>query len=129
MDQGARLKIRAQTTYARLPRISVKSASFRPQCIGNGNAAGRLFNTAGPDIIESRQYYAIIADILGVELSVEEVPVAAYRREHPDKAPFLCHRIYDLAPLRDAGLQAPSTPIQEGLRLHVEGLLQRKARG
>lgn len=90
---------------------------------GNREACGRVFNTAGPDIIESRQYYQIIADVLGTELKVEEVPVESYRAEYPEKSPFLCHRIYDLKALTTCGLHVPSTPIAEGLRLHVEGLL------
>jgi len=76
-------------------------------------------------MIESRQYYQIVADALGVELTVEEVPVQSYLADHPDQAPFLCHRIYDLSPIEVSGLSVPSTPIEEGLRLHVEGLLAR----
>lgn len=91
---------------------------------GNSNAVGRIFNVAGPDIIESRHYYQIIADVLGVELKVKEIPVDAYLAEHPEKAPFMCHRIYERYALKAAGLSMPSTPIEEGLRLHVDGLLQ-----
>jgi nucleoside-diphosphate-sugar epimerase len=75
----------------------------------------------------SRAYYQIIANVLGVELKVEEVAVAGLLREHPDMAPFLCHRIYDRAAMRDAGLTLPATPLVDGLRQHVEGLLGRIA--
>jgi nucleoside-diphosphate-sugar epimerase len=92
---------------------------------GNKNALKQAFNVAGPDIIESRQYYQIIADILGVKLTVEEIPVTKYLEENPASRPFICHRIYDLDKLRTAGLHLPSTPIKEGLRLHVEGLLNK----
>lgn len=78
-----------------------------------------IYCTAGPDIIESRRYYEIIADVLGVELNVEELPVAEALAQQPELAPFLCHRIYDLQPLRLAGLKVPNTPIAEGLREHV----------
>jgi nucleoside-diphosphate-sugar epimerase len=94
----------------------------------NRNAFGRIFNVAGPDIIESRKYYEMIADVLGVELTVKEIPVSAYLSEHPEKAPFMCHRIYDLCAAKAAGLSLPSTPIEEGLRLHVEGLLADRSR-
>ena len=93
---------------------------------GNNNARRRIFNTAGPDVIESWQYYQIVADVLGVELILEEVPVKSYLAEHPEKAPFICHRIYDLRRIEASGLSVPSTPIAEGLRLHMEGLLARK---
>ena len=82
-----------------------------------------IYCSVGPDIIESVRYYEIIAEILGVELRVEEVPVAQTRVEHPEWQSFLCHRIYDLTPLRLAGLKVPNTPIGEGLREHVESLL------
>jgi hypothetical protein len=57
-----------------------------------------------------------------VPLEVEELPVAPYLRANPDKAPFLCHRFYDLSRLRDAGLAVPSTPIEQAIRRHVESL-------
>lgn len=94
---------------------------------GNRDACGKIFNTAGPEVIESRQYYQLVAEVLGVGLSVEEVPVSAYLTEHPEAAPFLCHRIYDLGRLAASGLSVPSTPVAVGLRQHVEGLLARKA--
>jgi len=94
---------------------------------GNRRAGGKAFNTAGPDVIESWQYYQIIADILGVGLTIEEVSVTDYRTQEPGKAPFLCHRIYNLGPLEASGLSVPSTPIADGLRLHVQGLLERGA--
>jgi nucleoside-diphosphate-sugar epimerase len=92
---------------------------------GNRGACGKVFNTAGPDILESWQYYQILAEALGVALTVEEVPVHSYLAEHPESAPFLCHRIYDRSALKLSGLSVPSTPIAEGLRLHLEGLLAR----
>lgn len=95
---------------------------------GSREACGQIFNTAGPEVIESRQYYQLVAEVLGVELSVEEVPVASYLAEHPEAAPFLCHRIYDLGRLAASGLSVPSTSIAAGLRRHVEGLLTRKQR-
>lgn len=93
---------------------------------GNRNACGQVFNTAGPEVVESRQYYQLVAEILGVGLTIEEVPVSSYLAEHPEAAPFLCHRVYDLSRLAASGLSVPSTPVAAGLRQHVEGLLARK---
>lgn len=93
---------------------------------GNREVCGQIFNTAGPEVIESRQYYQLIAGILGVGLTVEEVPVSSYLAEHPEAAPFLCHRTYDLSRLAASGLSVPATPMAQGLRQHVEGLLARK---
>ena len=96
---------------------------------GNSEADGRVFNAAGPDMVESRRYYQIVVDMLDVELAVEEVPVTAYLAEDPARAPFMCHRIYDLGRIEAHGLTVPSTPIETGLRLHVEGLLARRSVG
>lgn len=92
-------------------------------CAGNVRANGEIYLTAGPDIIESRRYYQIIAEALNVNLQIEEVPVAAYLSEHPEAASFLCHRIYDLKKLREHGLHVPATPIIQGLREHTQSLL------
>ena len=94
--------------------------------VGNTAAHGRIFNAAGPDILESRTYYKIIADLLGVGLTVEEVSVQSFLAEDPGRAPFLCHRIYDLTNMDVAGLRKPSTPIEAGLKHHLEGLEARK---
>jgi nucleoside-diphosphate-sugar epimerase len=93
-------------------------------CIGNSKANAQIYMTAGPDIIESHAYYRIIAKVLGVDVTIEEIPVATYLAEHPEHAPFLTHRIYDLTTLRDAGLHVPNIPIAEGLRRHTESLLE-----
>lgn len=93
---------------------------------GNTRTHGQCYNTAGPDIVESRQYYQYIADALGVELTIEEVSVQAALLADPGLAPFLCHRIYDLRRLAEHGLHVPATPLKEGLRQHVEGLLARR---
>ena len=93
---------------------------------GNAAAAGQIYNTAGPDIIESRTYYEIIADILGTGIVVEEVSVQRYLDEHPEQAPFMCHRIYDMAALRASKLAVPATSIEDSLREHVRGLLARE---
>ncbi len=90
---------------------------------GNEIAHRGIYCAAGPDIIESRRYYEIIGEVLGCEVTVEETPVTEALEEHPEWAPFLCHRIYDLSPLRLAGLQVPNTPIARGLFEHVKSLV------
>ncbi len=92
---------------------------------GNKKTYGEIFCTAGPDIIESKEYYRIIAQVLGIErLVVNELPVGKFLAEHPEAVSFLCHRIYSLDKLQKSGATVPSTPIKQGLREHVESLLQ-----
>ena len=92
-------------------------------CAGNAHTYGSLFSVAGPEIVESRTYYQIVADILGEKLRIKEVPVSDQLASHPESAPFLCHRIYDLSKLQRSGAAVPATPLVDGLRSHVESLL------
>jgi nucleoside-diphosphate-sugar epimerase len=92
--------------------------------LGATAAADRqIFCVAGPEIVESREYYRLIAEALGTRLTIEEVAVDAYLRDHPEAAPFLCHRVYDLRKLQQTGAFLPQTPLEAGLRAHVASLL------
>lgn len=95
---------------------------------GNPLTYRKTYCSVGPDIITSYHYYEIIAEVLGVPVTFEEPPVAQSLAEHPEWVSFLCHRIYDLTPLRLDGLQVPNTPIAQGLREHTEWLLGRQAK-
>jgi hypothetical protein len=75
--------------------------------------------------VESVAYYRMIADELGVDLNIVELPVGAALTEKPDWRFYLCHRIYDLVPLRLDGLKVPNTPLRDGLRQHVRWLESR----
>ena len=94
--------------------------------IGKFKACGRAFNMAGPDIVESREYYKYIADELGVELKTEDIDYEEYLQSHPAHRPFLYHRIYRLDDLRNAGLYVPDTPLAEGIKKHTRLLRQQK---
>lgn len=86
-------------------------------------AHGQIFNSAGPDVIESVRYYQLIAEALGTTLKTTELSISDYLAANPDKAPFLCHRVYDLSRLKAAGLRVPCTPVEQGIREHVQSLL------
>ena len=90
---------------------------------GNASTFGQTFCVAGPDIVESREYYRIIAEILGAELRIEEIPVDEFRNANPQTASFLCHRFYDLRKLQAAGITPPQTSLRQGLREHIAGMI------
>lgn len=92
--------------------------------LGNPLTHRRIYCAAGPDIITSYHYYEIIGEVLGVPVSFEELPVAQSLAEHPEWVSFLCHRIYDLTPLRLDGLQVPNMPVGKGLREQTEWLVE-----
>ena len=108
--------------FLQQPVLARDLAELIMSIAGNERSFNEVFNTAGPEIVESRKYYQIIADVLGVGLTVEEVSVQEFLAKNPDKAPFCCHRVYDLAKLRASGLKVPSTGIEQGLREHVRAL-------
>jgi nucleoside-diphosphate-sugar epimerase len=89
---------------------------------GNVLADRKIYCSAGPDIVESVEYYRMIAEELGVDLQVEDLPVNQALAANPDWRFFLCHRVYDLSPLRLDGLKVPNTPLRDGLREHIRWL-------
>lgn len=91
--------------------------------LGFVSPVGQVLNVAGPDIVESVDYYRLVADVLGAELRVTEVPVEGYRAEHPERETFLCHRFYDLGRLEATGVRLPDTPLRDGIARHVESLI------
>lgn len=109
--------------FLQQPIFAPDLATLVLSCAGKPSTFGQVFMAAGPAIVESREYYRIIAEQLQTELRVEELPVGEYLRAHPEAAPFLCHRIYDLAKLRTAELAVPATPLREGLQQQVASLL------
>jgi len=110
--------------FLQQPIYAADLADLILSCADNLNANKQIYQAAGPDIIESRRYYEIIADLLNVPLQIEEVAVDAYKKAHPEHLSFLCHRIYDLDKLRKHQLQVPATPIEKGLQMQVETLLK-----
>ena len=120
---GEPLRLVGGGHFLQQPILACDLAELALSACGNDLVHRGIYCSVGPDIIESRRYYEIIAGMLGVGLEVEEVRVSDALAEHPEWAPFLCHRIYDLSPLRLAGLKVPNTPIAAALREHVESLL------
>ena len=123
LRRGEALRLVGGGHFLQQPVLAGDLARVILEVAGNPKTAGRTFNVAGPDIVESSEYYRIIAATLGVPLTVEEVSVGEYRAAHPESAPFLCHRIYDLGRLAAAGITPPQTPLADGLRAHVASML------
>ncbi|HMN29679.1 MAG TPA: NAD-dependent epimerase/dehydratase family protein [Caldilineaceae bacterium] len=110
--------------FLQQPILAADLAATILSCYGNQRSHGQIYNTAGPEIVESHFYYQIIADLLGVPLQVAEIPVSQFLREQPDRRSFICHRIYDLGKLHEDGLSVPATPLSTGLRQHVTSLME-----
>jgi nucleoside-diphosphate-sugar epimerase len=115
---GETLKL-VGSAYLQQPIFAPDLAKLLLSVHGNKNAVGQIFNAAGPEFVESHEYYRHIGEALGIEVKWEDVHAPPYLAEHPEKAPFLCHRIYDLSRMKAAGLAAPSTALKDGIAVHV----------
>lgn len=123
LQRGELLQLIGGGHFLQQPIIAADLAQTILSCAGNPHCHGQIYLTAGPEIIESRRYYEIIAEVLGVKARIEELPVSDFLVKHPDRHAFACHRIYDLSKLREHGLHVPATPMIDGLRQHVTSLL------
>jgi len=122
MKKGERLKLVGGGHFLLQPLFCRDFAELILAVIGKKKTYGQVFAAAGPELIEARTYYYTIADILGLKMRIEEYPVFKYRKDHPENIPFLCHRYYDLSKLESSGLKMPSTPLREGLAIHVASI-------
>jgi nucleoside-diphosphate-sugar epimerase len=123
LRRGEALALVGGGHFLQQPVYAPDLADLILSCAGNAAAVGAIFPAAGPDIIESREYYRLLAANLGADLRVTEVPVTEHLAAHPEAAPFLCHRIYSLQRLAAARLRVPSTPVAVGLQHHLASLL------
>ena len=122
--KGTPLRLPGGGHFLQQPVMARDLADLILSCHGNQAAYRQIFCAAGPDIIESSEYYNIIARVLGVdEPEITELPTDQYLKDNPQSVSFLCHRIYDLARMKSAGLKAPATPIENGLKEHVESMI------
>lgn len=103
-------------TYIIQPIFVKDLARVMIDCVNNSQCFNEIFCIGGPERIENRLYYEILADLLGVEVSFKEVPLQGYSKAHPEFAGHLCHRCYDLSKLERTGIKLPSTTLHEGLK-------------
>jgi nucleoside-diphosphate-sugar epimerase len=126
INEGKPVRLAGGGYFLQQPIYSEDLAELMLSCIGNKKTYNEIFCAMGPDVIESRKYYEIIAEFLGVELNPEEVSVSDCLREYPELSSFFCHRIYDLSKLKEAGVKVPATPIEKGLERHIKSILDRE---
>ena len=124
LQAGEPLRLVGGGHFLQQPILVTDLAELILSVIGNPLSNRRIYCAAGPDIVASYEYYEIIARTLGVTARFEEVSVTAALQEHPEWRSFLCHRMYDLAPLRLDGLRVPNTALAEGLAAHTEWRLR-----
>jgi nucleoside-diphosphate-sugar epimerase len=92
-------------------------------CLGNDRSNGQIYFAPGPEVAESRAFYRIVAEVLNVPITIEEIPISDYLKEHPEHQSFCTHRVYDVAKAIDHGLTVPATSLRDGLKAHVESIV------
>ena len=123
LKRGEPLKLVGGGYFLQQPIAAKDLAMTAISCHGNPRAAGQTYMTAGPDVVASREYYRIIADVLGVPLTVEEVSITEQLAANPNQRNFFCHRVYSMDKAARDGLHVPATPLREGLAEHVRSML------
>lgn len=122
--EGKPLELVGGGHFLQQPILAKDLANLMLSLLGNAKTYGEIFQAAGPEIIESREFYFLIADILDVDHpKIIELPVGEYLKENPGRASFCCHRIYSLDKLKTTGATVPATPVYDGLKEHVQSLL------
>ena len=91
-------------------------------CADKPGAYNRIFCIGGPKAVENRRYYEIIGQLLDRDVNIKEIPLTGYLEKHPEYSGHLCHRIYDLSALMEAGVRLPDTPLETGLKIHLNSL-------
>jgi len=84
-------------------------------CVDKERTYNEIFCIGGPEAVENKRYYEIIGELLGKPVTVTEVPLTGYAEKYPGFAGHLCHRIYDLSKLKNAGVSLPSTTLRDGI--------------
>ena len=110
--------------FLQQPVLARDLADFLLDLKGNQSTYSQVLNAIGPEVVESRRYYQLIAEILGQRVEIEEIPVGPYLAENPNTNSFICHRFYNLSKSQSLGIRLPGTPFRRGLQEHVESLLQ-----
>lgn len=83
---------------------------------------GRIFNVAGPESFPSSEYYHVMGQLLGHDVTIRSIDRDTFLKEHPDKASFCCDRVSDLTNLHKTELHIPQTPLRVGLQQMIQCL-------
>ncbi len=116
------LSLVAGGIYLTQPIFVDDLAATMLDCVNNHKTFGEIFGIGGPKAVENRIYYELIGELLGKRVTIKEIPLTGYGSDHPEFAGHLNHRIYDLSKLCATGVQCPSTPLKDGLRIYLESL-------
>jgi nucleoside-diphosphate-sugar epimerase len=122
IQNGEPLSLVAGGIYLTQPIFVSDLADTMLNCVDKEASFNEFFCIGGPDAVENRIYYEILGDLLEKPVTIRQLPLTGYVKKHPEYAGHLCHRIYDLSKLEAANVKLPSTPLKQGLCVHLESL-------
>lgn len=82
----------------------------------------QVFCIGGAEAMTNADYFRLVGRLIGVDVTIETVPLEGYLEAHPQYSGHLCHRCYDMTKLREAGVRMPCTSLEEGLRQQIAWL-------
>lgn len=88
-------------------------------CIDKPAAFRQIFCIGGVDVVTNADYFRLLGQLIGMDVTIEPIPLEGYLDAHPQYSGHLCHRCYDLTKLRDAGVRMPSTTLADGLQEQI----------
>lgn len=94
-----KLQLLAEGLFLVQPVFSRDVGACAVNIAGRQEALGKVYNCAGRECVLTREYYAIIAEMLGVELRFGSVSAEAWVKENPNRRHIARHRIYDMSAL------------------------------
>ena len=124
IQSGQPLSLVAGGIYLTQPTFVDDLANTMLDCMDKEKSFNEIFCIGGPEAVENRIYYEILGELMGKPVTIREIPLTGYVKNHPEYAAHLCHRIYDLSKLKAANVMLPSTPLKQGLKKHLESLLK-----
>lgn len=127
LKRGETLRLVNGGAFVQQPIFAPDLAATILGCADGGAMPSAVYNVAGPDTVPSSRYYEHVAEALGVECNIDDQPTEPYLAQHPDHVQFCVDRVLALEKLRESKLPVPATPLAEGLKMHVEDLLARRA--
>ncbi|MBP5554341.1 MAG: NAD-dependent epimerase/dehydratase family protein [Lachnospiraceae bacterium] len=113
--KGMPIRLVGMGTYIIHPIYVDDLAEALVDCVKKEKTFGEIFCIGGPEAVENKTYYEIIAESLGAGLTIEEVPLSGYLDKHPEYSGHLCHRVYDLSKLKAAGVRMPEVNLKTGI--------------
>lgn len=91
-------------------------------CMDKPAAFRQVFCIGGADVVTNADYFRLLGRIIGVDVTIQTIPLEGYLAAHPQYSGHLCHRCYDMTKLREAGVRVPCISLEEGLREQISWL-------